>query len=93
LSTVAQPLEHSSIVKEAKVEALKSIAKSLLGIDLLEVKIAKEKELQRELDREEEIELFENEITSSCRCLRIGERCTINLWGGQYNPYRSCYSI
>ena len=62
LSTVAQPLEQSSIVKEAKVEALKSIAKSLLGIDLLEVKVAKERELQRELDRDEEIELFENEI-------------------------------
>jgi hypothetical protein len=62
LSTVAQPLEHSRIVKEAKVEALKSIAKSLLGIDLLEVKVARERELQRELDRDEEIELFENEI-------------------------------
>ena len=62
LSTVVQPLEHSSIVKEAKVEALKSIAKSLLGIDLLEVKIAKEREVGRGLDRDEEIELFENEI-------------------------------
>ena len=53
LSTVTQPLEHSSIVKEAKVEALKSIAKSLLGIDLLEVKVEKEKELQRDLDKDE----------------------------------------
>jgi site-specific recombinase XerD len=69
LSTVTQPLEHSSIVKEAKVEALKSIAKSLLGIDLLEVKVAKEREVGRELDWDEEIELFENEI----RKMREGE--------------------
>jgi len=62
LSTVAQPLEQSTIIKEAKLEALKSIAKSLLGIDLLEVKIAKERELGGELSTDEEIELFENEI-------------------------------
>jgi len=62
LSTVGQPLEQSAIIKEAKLEALKSIAKSLLGIDLLEVKIAKEKEVGRELNPDEEIELFENEI-------------------------------
>jgi hypothetical protein len=34
LSTATQPLEQASIVKEAKIEALKSMAKSLLGIDL-----------------------------------------------------------
>ncbi len=62
LSTISQPLEHSNIVKEAKVEALKSIAKNMLGIDLLEVKVAKEKELQKELSVDEEIALFENEI-------------------------------
>jgi hypothetical protein len=62
LSTVAQPLEQSSIVKEAKLEALKSIAKSLLGIDLLEVKVAKERDVQRELTPDEEIVLFEDEI-------------------------------
>jgi hypothetical protein len=62
LSTVSQPLEHSSIVKEAKVEALKSIAKNMLGIDLLEGKVAKEKEINEELDLDGEIELFENEI-------------------------------
>ena len=62
LSTIAQPLEQSSLVKEAKIEALKSIAKSLLGIDLLEVKVAKEKEIGRELSKEEELELFENEL-------------------------------
>jgi hypothetical protein len=62
LGITAQELDQSAVVKEAKVEALKSIAKSLLGIDLVEVKVAKEKQLQRELDRDEEIELFENEI-------------------------------
>jgi hypothetical protein len=62
LGTVAQPLEQSAIVKEAKLEALKSIAKSLLGIDLLEVKVAKERELEKELSVDDEIELFENEI-------------------------------
>jgi len=62
LSTVAQPTEQGLIVKEAKMEALKSIAKNLLGIDLLEVKIARERELERELGLDEEIELFENEI-------------------------------
>ncbi len=44
------------------MEALKSIAKNLLNIDLLEVKIAKERELEKELDLDEEIKLFENEI-------------------------------
>jgi len=62
LGTTAQELDQSTVVKEAKVEALKSIAKSLLGIDLLEVKVAKEKEMGRELNRDEEIELFENEM-------------------------------
>jgi hypothetical protein len=69
LSTVAQPLEHSSIVKEAKLEALKSIAKTMFGIDNLEIKVAKEREVGRELDWDEEIELFENEI----RKMREGE--------------------
>jgi len=62
LSTIAQPLEQANIVKEAKVEALKTVAKSIFGIDLVEVKVAKEKELKRELNKEEEIQLFENEI-------------------------------
>jgi hypothetical protein len=62
LSTISRPLEHSNIVKEAKVEALKSIAKNMLGIDLLEVKVAKEKEIDKRLDLDEEISLFENEI-------------------------------
>jgi len=62
LLTTTQPLEQSAVVTEAKIEALKSIAKSLFGIDLVEVKIAKEKELGRELNKEEEIQLFEEEL-------------------------------
>jgi site-specific recombinase XerC len=74
LSTIAQPLEQSSVVKEAKIEALKSMAKSLLGIDLVEVKVAKERELKRELSKDEELELFENELK------RLRE--------GKHNPQR-----
>jgi hypothetical protein len=74
LSTTVQPLEQSSVIKEAKIEALKSIAKSLLGIDLVEVKVAKEKEIGRELSKEEELELFENELKK--------------LRDGKHNPQR-----
>jgi site-specific recombinase XerC len=74
LSTSTQPLEQSSVILEAKTEALKSIAKSLLGIDLLEVKIAKEKELGKELDQNETIQLFEDELKK--------------LRDGQHNPQR-----
>lgn len=62
LTTVVAEVEQTDVVKQAKLEALKSIAKSLLGIDLLEVKVAKERELGKELSIDEEIELFENEI-------------------------------
>ena len=62
LSTTIRQVEQGDIVKEAKVEALKSIAKTMFGIDLTEVKIAKEKELGKELSSDEEIELLENEI-------------------------------
>ena len=62
LGTMAQQLEQSDIVKEAKIEALKSIAKGMLGIDLMEVKVAKEKETEKELTRDEQIDLFESEI-------------------------------
>lgn len=74
LTTTAQPLEQSSVIKEAKVEALKSIAKSLLGIDLLEVKVAKEKQVGGELNKDEELELFENELKK--------------LREGKHNPQR-----
>jgi len=36
-------LEQSAVVKNAQIEALKSIAKNLLGVDLLDVKVAKER--------------------------------------------------
>jgi hypothetical protein len=74
LTTVTQPLEQTSVIKEAKIEALKSIAKSLLGIDLLEVKLGREKELGRELSKDEELELFENELKK--------------LREGKHNPQR-----
>ncbi|MQY68777.1 MAG: hypothetical protein GH150_05295 [Hadesarchaea archaeon] len=62
LGTAAQPLEQTSVVKEAKLEAIKSIAKNLFGMDLLEVKTAREKEMGRELEPDEEIELLESEM-------------------------------
>ena len=62
LLTSAASLERSDIVKEAKIEALKSLAKSLLGIELLDVKIAKERQLGRELTADETIQLFEEEL-------------------------------
>ena len=74
LTTTSQSLEQSSVIKEAKIEALKSIAKSLLGIDLVEVKIAKEKEMGKEIGRDEELELFESELKK--------------LRDGKHNPQR-----
>ena len=62
LTTVAQPLEQASLIKEAKIEAIKSIAKSMFGVDLLEIKTAREKEEGRELNQDEQIELFENRM-------------------------------
>jgi len=62
LNTTVPEIEHSDIIREAKIEALKSIAKTLFGIDLVEVKIAREKKLGRELNRDEEIQLFEEEL-------------------------------
>jgi len=61
LATTSQ-LEQSAVVKEAKIEALRSMAKSLLDIDLLDAKIAKEREIKRELAPAEEVELYESEI-------------------------------
>ncbi|MBS7611500.1 site-specific integrase [Candidatus Bathyarchaeota archaeon] len=74
LSTATQPLEQSSIIKEAKIEALKSMAKSLLGIDLLDVKVAKERQIGRELSKDEELELYEKELKK--------------LREGRHNPQR-----
>jgi len=55
-------LDESALVKEAQIEALKSIAKNLLGIDLLDVKVAKEKELGKDLTPAEELQAYEGEI-------------------------------
>jgi hypothetical protein len=74
LSTATQPLEQASVVKEAKIEALKSMAKSLLGIDLVDVKVAREKQLGRELNKDEELELYERELK--------------RLRDGKHNPQR-----
>jgi hypothetical protein len=60
LSILAQLLKQTSMIKETKIETLKSIAKSLLGIYLLKVKATKEKELGRELSKNEELELFDD---------------------------------
>ena len=61
LSTTST-LEESAVVKEAQIEALKSIAKNLLGIELLDVKVAKERELGKDLTPPQELELYESEI-------------------------------
>lgn len=62
LSTLAAPADQLSVVKEAKIEALKSLAKSMFDIDLLEVKVAKERSAGRELVPDETISLFETEM-------------------------------
>ena len=61
LGTVSQ-IEQTAVVQKAKLETLKTIAKSLLGIDLLEIKIAKEREEKRTLEPIETLKLFEDEI-------------------------------
>ena len=62
LSTMADLAQQSSIVKEAKIEALKSVAKSMFGVELLDVKIAKENKVRKALSQDDTIELFEVEI-------------------------------
>ena len=62
LSTMADLAQQSSIVKEAKIEALKSVAKSMFGVELLDVKIAKENKGRKALSQDDTIELFEVEI-------------------------------
>jgi hypothetical protein len=61
LSIATELLEQASLVKDVKIEALKSIAKTLLGIDLVDVKVAREKQLGRELNKGE-LELYEREL-------------------------------
>ena len=60
--SITSKLEENAVVKEAQIKALKSITKNLLGIDLLDVKIVKERELEKELTPAEEFELYESEI-------------------------------
>ncbi|MGI0016176.1 MAG: site-specific integrase, partial [Nitrososphaera sp.] len=62
LSTLSDLSQQSNIVKEAKIEALKSVARSMFGIDLLDVKIAKENKEKKLLNQDETIELFEVQI-------------------------------
>lgn len=61
LSTLADLSQQSSVVKEAKIEALKRVAKSMFRIDLLDVKIARENKERKQLNQDETIELFEIE--------------------------------
>jgi len=49
--TTTQPLKQSDVVKEAKIEALKSIAKSLLGIDRSKLRLQKKKSLEESNQR------------------------------------------
>jgi len=62
LSTATE-LQQSVVVKEAQIEALKSIAKNVFGINLIDAKIGKEKELGKELTPAEELEVYESEIS------------------------------
>ncbi len=62
LSTQVKPTDQEASKKEAQIEALKTVAKAVFGIDLLEVKIAKERDEDKELTQDETIELFEVEI-------------------------------
>ena len=61
LSTVVEELDQKSLVNEAKIEALKSLAKAM-GLDLIEAKVRKERDLDRDLTHDETIELFEVEM-------------------------------
>ncbi len=86
-TTSSKPLEEISVVKEAKIEALKSIARSLLGIDLLEVS-CQEEELGRELSRDEELELFEGAQKALGRSSRASAMKGRLWWNGSSVPPR-----
>jgi len=79
-SSTTSQLEQSAVVKEAQIEALKSIAKNLLGIDLLDVKVARERELGKDLTPVEELEAYESEI----RKLRIDPQKLRKQEAGEY---------
>jgi hypothetical protein len=62
LSTMAQPLEQTNVMRVAKIEALKAIAKNVFDLDLVEVRLAKETELGRDLSLDDELKLYEEEL-------------------------------
>jgi hypothetical protein len=49
-------------VKFVKVPTMLVVRKSLLGIDLVDVKVTREKQFGRELNKDEELELYEREL-------------------------------
>jgi hypothetical protein len=61
LSTTSK-VDESSVVKEAKIEALKSIAKNLLGINLEETMLQRTAGQNQELNSDEELTLFEEQL-------------------------------
>ena len=62
LISTAPPIDKPSVAKEAQIQAIKSIAKSLYGIDSMDIKIAKERETGREISLDEEIVMMEDEL-------------------------------
>ncbi|MFH1821239.1 MAG: site-specific integrase [Methanobacteriota archaeon] len=62
LGTIAQPPGRESVVQEAKMEAMRTIAKNLFGMDLAEAKSTRELAEKKELTETEEIRLYEEEI-------------------------------
>ncbi len=67
LGTMEQPLERAGTAKEARIEAIKAVAKNLFGVDLVEAKAARERELGRGLTGDEEIRAYEEEIVREKR--------------------------
>ncbi|MFH1821250.1 MAG: site-specific integrase [Methanobacteriota archaeon] len=62
LGTIAQPPGRESVVREAKMEAMRTIAKNLFGMDLAEAKSTRELAEKKELTDTEEIKLYEEAI-------------------------------
>ena len=62
LGTTAPQPERESVVKEAKMEAMRTIAKNLFGMDLAEAKSTRELAEKKELTDTEEIKLYEEAI-------------------------------
>jgi hypothetical protein len=90
-------LEESAVVKEAQIEALKSIAKNLLGIDLLEVKVAKERAWQGAYDdrraqrlrkRNQETESQSSEAQTGPAIWKISEQACQRKRAGEISEQR-----